>query len=130
MPGYTGFGVKKRVRKDDVAIRWVAPTLLNGWTTFASTPPRPVQYAKDPMGFVHLRGLASRAAGSSTLAIFNLPREYRPSKLEIFPGLIITAAGVTTVGRVDVATSGDVTVTTGDGSLLTSLSGITFRAEQ
>lgn len=117
-----------RLKRSDVALRWVQPPLTNGWANFNTS--LKVAYTKDPMGFVHLRGSATRSAGSSALPIFTLPNGYRPGQQEIFPALAITAALATVAVRLDVATNGQVAVITGDGSVLTSLSGVTFRAEQ
>jgi hypothetical protein len=76
---------------DPVAINWAQMvgtpftwndvTFLNGWTSW-SAGYQTVQYAKDPFGMVHLRGVAGY--GTSTLA-FTLPAGYRPAKNEIFP---------------------------------------------
>jgi hypothetical protein len=59
---------------------WTDVTFLNGWSNFSGF--QTVQYAKDPFGMVHLRGVA--AYGTSTLAS-TLPAGFRPAAQEIFP---------------------------------------------
>ena len=55
---------------------WNDVSFLNSWTNYGS-PYTNVQYKKDVMGFVHLRGVAKNSSVSGA-AIFNLPSGYRP----------------------------------------------------
>jgi hypothetical protein len=123
----------ERASRDQYVIRYIEATLINGWTNYQDVPPTShtkAAFTKDPMGFVHLRGLVRRLAGTSTLPIFRLPRGYRPKELEIFPATAASAAPAFITIRVDVTKDGNVYIPVGDGSLYTSLSGITFRAER
>jgi hypothetical protein len=123
--------IPRHVSKDQVVINWIAPPLTNGWANFSLTSVNhKVAYTKDPLGFVHLRGLASRAAGTSTLPLFQLPRGYRPGATERFSVPILTAALAFTTGHLTIDKDGFVAVGAGDGSAYTGLSGVTFRAER
>jgi hypothetical protein len=102
----------------------------NGWANFTSSAQMPCEYTKDPLGFVHLRGLAVRGGGTSTLPLFQLPRGYRPKANEIFAQPTATAAVSLDTLRVDIDKDGFVSIPVGDGSGYISLAGITFRAEQ
>ena len=99
----------------------VAPTLLNSWVNFGA-PFNSVGYYKDPFGIVHLRGMLKSGVAGSTM--FNLPVGYRPQAQEVFPSI-----SGNTIGRVDVATFGDVIMTFGASSFI-SLDGMTFKAYQ
>ena len=55
---------------------WTAPTLLNSWTNFGGSL-EPAGYLKDPLGFVHLRGVSSRLV-LLALRRSRLPAGYRP----------------------------------------------------
>jgi hypothetical protein len=54
---------------------WTAPTLAGTWVNFNSGY-SPAGYYKDPMGFVHLRGLV--VSGTANTTIFTLPVGSRP----------------------------------------------------
>lgn len=56
---------------------WITPTLLNGWKSVDSN--RSIQYMKDEIGFVHLRGDLDPALKSSDFVLI-LPVGYRPSR--------------------------------------------------
>ena len=101
---------------------YVPPTLLNSWVnnggTFAVAG-----YYKDKENRVQLKGLIKDGNAANT-TLFNLPAGYRPSETLVFA--VINGNGF---GRVDVYPNGDVKILLGT-STFTSLSGITFRAEQ
>jgi hypothetical protein len=128
--------MEKRLQLGDAAIRWIRPIFKNNWTDFDANPPgtsanQRVEYCKDPLGFIHLRGLAKRSSGgSTTLPLFTFPKGFRPGNNEVFICHGLTAAPAFATLRVDVQANGDVTVQVGDGSGYTSLAGITFRAER
>lgn len=128
--------IPRRIQRPDTSIRWVRPVFINNWADFdpfltGSPAQRLVEYTKDPLGFVHLRGLAKRTAGgTTTLPLFVLPKGYRPAYNEVFITHGLTAAPAFVALRVDVAADGSVSVQVGDGSGYTSLAGITFRAER
>ena len=59
-----------------------APSFGSGWASFGGGF-NMVGFAKDALGIVHLRGLASCAAGCADgTAIFQLPAGYRPLAIE------------------------------------------------
>jgi hypothetical protein len=90
--------------------------LSNGWTGT-------VEFGKDPLGFVHLRGTVS----SGTAVIFTLPPGFRPSTGRRF---MATSGGATpTPASIDVFDDGSVQW---QGTLNTAvgLDVVTFQAEQ
>lgn len=103
---------------------WRAPTLTSG-NNFGIGY-NSVGYWADGFGVVHLRGLWQAAAGAPLAArIFVLPVGYRPVGRELYG---VNASGA--MGRVDVETSGAVSVLAGStaaGNFFT-LDGLTFRA--
>lgn len=103
---------------------WKTPTLSSPWRNYGGAYAN-IGYKKDPMGFVHLRGLAT--GGSTTLSqdpMFQLPAGYRPAGRAIF----ICSGGGDDRIRVDVNTDGWVYAMKGSGTLA-SLEGITFYAD-
>jgi uncharacterized protein YjbI with pentapeptide repeats len=97
-------------------------TFQNGWSAYNASS-FPVQYMKDPMGFVHLRGLVGGGTqGYNT--VFTLPAGYRPQYAEYFG---TTQSNIDYVPRIEVTPDGNVYVVNG-GTNYTSLSGITFYA--
>ncbi|MEP6795190.1 MAG: hypothetical protein ABJB16_12745 [Saprospiraceae bacterium] len=103
---------------------FIAPTLLNGFTNYLNGYSTAAYY-KDKMGIVHLRGMVQLATNQSGLAIFTLPAGYRPvaSGQLVFPSQASSG-----LARIDVLTSGNVTVMGGSTGWI-SLDGITFRAD-
>lgn len=102
---------------------WIAPTLLNSWIAFGggySTP----GYFKDATGRVHLRGQLQQGSAANAI-MFTLPAGYRPAKIAFYPG---DANGA--YGRVTVDASGNVSYASGGSTIISSLDGISFMAEQ
>ncbi|MEB4593419.1 hypothetical protein VSS37_20750 [Candidatus Thiothrix sp. Deng01] len=99
---------------------WVAPTLLNGWVNYGGGF-NDAGYFKDSFGIVHLRGLVK--SGQTQKAIFNLPNGYRPARRELHAA----CTNPDSIGRIDIATNGDVIMQTGNNGWI-SLDGITFQA--
>jgi hypothetical protein len=65
---------------------WTAVTFAGTWTDYDTTVFSAAGYCKDPLGFVHLRGLVKRTGtgiGSGN-PIFKLPAGYRPFRTKIF----------------------------------------------
>ena len=56
----------------------------DSWGSFSPDVNNSVSYYRDPVGIVHLRGIAVRC-GAATNTIFTLPEGYRPGKQEIEP---------------------------------------------
>lgn len=83
---------------------FVAATLNSGWGNTYGAPYVPVQYGLDAMGRVSVRGVVTGGTG----VIFTLPAGYRPQYNLTFP---TNANGA--MGRLLVATNGDVTLATG-----------------
>lgn len=103
---------------------WQTPSLQNGWLEYSGGFQQS-GYMIDKNGFVHLRGLIK--SGTIGATIFTLPVGYRPATT-----LIFAAVNSSSVGRVDVASSGTVTLSASyaAGNAFLSLDGITFMAQQ
>ncbi len=105
------------------------PTLATGWSTFSNAY-NDVEYFKDSMGYVHLRGRVRSTQGAGKF-IFKLPNGYAPSRRETFN--VPTAgsvAGMIELRPVAVDQIGNVTggeVERIQGGQWISLDGITFR---
>ena len=91
----------------------------NSWGNYGAGY-SPAAYYKDPHGIVHLEGLI--AGGTVALEAFTLPAGYRPPATCLFPSFCASGAA-----RVDVNTSGDVTVISAGSNAFVALDGITFR---
>jgi hypothetical protein len=98
------------------------PAFQGAWTNFDTATFHGARFWKDPMGIVHLEGLVKSGAVPST--IFILPAGYRPSNGHLF---MVNSNGA--VGRVDVASTGNVVAQAGNNAWF-SLSGIHFKQEQ
>lgn len=60
-------------------LNWIEPTLLNGWRN-RGVNDHTVQYAKDSLGWVHIRGTV--VSGTLGETLFRLPEGFRPTKTE------------------------------------------------
>lgn len=108
---------------------WISPTLQNSWVNYGN-PYATVQYMKDSLGFVHLKGMAKSGVNATT--VFTLPSGYRPATNG---DLYFIANGGAGAG--DIVIAGDGTVkaysnSTGGSNVVTyvSFNNISFRAEQ
>lgn len=107
---------------------WRALEFTNGWSNYGAW--LPVQFRKDQLGQVQLRGLATRASGSpdgnSVMGV--LPAGYRPRGALLF---VVQAGEPQGVGRVDVNAAGEVRWVSGNAGETdyTSLSGIEFSTD-
>lgn len=99
---------------------WVVPTFTNSWSELGSGFAA-VGYMKDSLGFVHLNGLIT--GGTIGTSAFTLPAGYRPLATQDLGTISNNAVGV-----VQVASTGTVTVSTGNIAW-TSLCGLIFKAE-
>lgn len=99
---------------------WIYPTLLNGWEANSST--QKPKYYRDEFGIVYVEGCVKSGENASDL--FLLPNGYRPLSTCRFA----TSNSDTTVGRVDIRSTGAVNLHRGTSPYL-YLSGISFRAE-
>ena len=95
------------------------PAFTNSWTNFGSNW-APASFWRDPLGFVHLRGLIKSGVVDS--AAFTLPPGFRPKVNEVF-GTVSNAA----IGRVDVLTDGTVVPAAPSNNAWVALGGIHFR---
>lgn len=83
---------------------WVTPSLNAPYTTSASGPVP--QYARDPVGNVHMKGLTNTNGATDGAVLFTFPTGFRP-KVETRSSND-TAPTATTSGRVRVEATGDV----------------------
>lgn len=96
--------------------------LAGGWSQYSGF--ETCGYWKDPFGVVHVQGLIRNGTTTQGTRLFTLPTGYRPSSTALF----ICHAATSQYARVDVSSSGDVTLnSSGVGSYI-SLAGITFKA--
>lgn len=98
---------------------WIAPTLVNSWINYGA-PYDVAGYRKDSFGFVHLKGLIKSGTATAGTVLFTLPAGYRPGATGLFD-----AQSNGSLGRVDVNSSGQVTIQVGTNAWI-SLNGITF----
>jgi hypothetical protein len=106
------------------ASAWTAPSLINSWANNGGVGFETAGYLKDPLGFVHLKGLLK--TGASGAVAFVLPAGFRPGGSNQY-----AAAGggpSAAVVEIDIP-SGNVTPFGTGVSTLLSLAGITFLAE-
>ena len=108
---------------------WNSAVFATNWENYNTSLYQPVQYFKDSMGVVHIRGLAKCSTGTTPgTTIFTLPSGYRPNETEIFAVRSNDAAGVDSC-RVDVKSDGTVITSTDftpASNAWVSLAGITF----
>lgn len=100
---------------------WNNVTFNSGWGNYDSNH-QSVQYFKDSLGFIRLRGIAARSSGVSQ-TIFTLPSGYRPLKTESF--LVVCG---TSYGQIDISSAGVVTINPlgAGGFTFVQLSSISF----
>jgi hypothetical protein len=70
-------------KSDKTQEAWITPTLLNSWVKYSDGTTNDVEYFKDTLGFVHIKGRI--VGGTSGSIAFLLPSGYRPAKSGIFP---------------------------------------------
>ena len=116
----TSWGVHAIRATGFVTETWITPTMLNGWIVYDGGFNQPGYY-KDKNGMVHLRGLIKN--GTVGAAAFTLPTGYRPASQELMNAITFGEVNA----RVDIATTGNVVITSGN-NLWLSLDGIKFRA--
>lgn len=99
------------------------PAFTGTWVNFGSNWQNAGFY-KDPLGFVHLRGMIK--SGTIATSAFTLPPGHRPTVSEKFAVATGSAVGNVTAGSLDVLTDGTVVPAAGLTGYV-SLSGIRFR---
>jgi hypothetical protein len=103
---------------------WRAAELAEGYQEFGGDY-NPVQYFRDSLGIVHLRGTLRSSAPVGVMeagVLFTVPAGYRPEFIENH----LACAG-TAVGKVEIFPDGKVFLSS-DSHTWVSLDGITFRA--
>lgn len=111
---------------DDPGV-WTYPTLLNGWSGYGSSYPT-AAYRRNSEGVVYMRGLITNPAPVYGQPICQLAVGNRPGGPQAFICLSgnFSTTGIE-IGRVDVATNGQVIYYYGGGSYF-SLTGVIFLA--
>ena len=104
---------------------WARVEFTSSWTSEGfGTTAQIVEHRKDPLGRVHLRGVAKRTGASNDM--FQLPEGERPPRT-----LLCAMSSNSLFALVQVATSGMVTyVSGGDPTVWVSLSGLSFDTEE
>ncbi|WP_162619858.1 hypothetical protein [Salinicola acroporae] len=134
--GSTGWGDWYTYYNSTQDSGWISPTLNSGWTNYSSGSYDTVQYRRDALGYVHLKGLLRTFEGWYKTNIFNLPSGFRPGDNQIHLVFCDEGASNVNVGRLDITSGGGVNGGSGawgdDPTNVdwVSLSGITFRAER
>lgn len=104
--------------------QWLTPTLINAWVNTGGGF-ETAGYLKDPLGFVHLKGVLQ--GGSSGTTMFVLPVGYRPGATTLNsngnPSFFAGQVRVDSNGNVQGLYSGSSTTS------IQGLSGINFLAE-
>ncbi|QII49467.1 hypothetical protein G3M81_12270 [Bacillus paralicheniformis] len=78
------------------SITWVTPTLRNDWIQYTdSNGSYPIQYGKDAVGTVYIRGVVTSGKIGTLTPVFTLPLIHRPPYPHLF-------TGVASVGKTDV----------------------------
>lgn len=95
-----------------------AAPFQNSWVAWGAGEALP-GYWKDPFGFVVLKGVIK--SGTINQVAFTLPPGYRPAEKQI---VAVISNGA--IGRVDIATNGEVTPVAGNNTYV-SLNNIRFR---
>jgi hypothetical protein len=110
------------------ALVWHALTLNSGWTDVGA-PARPVGYAIDIQGLVHLRGeVQCLVPTACNIDVFTLPTVVRPDVELDFP--VVTASE--NIGDLDISPTGDTTVidtagaTAGEAKRLSTFDGVVY----
>lgn len=101
---------------------WHTPTLINSWTNLGSGF-QSAGYLKDPIGFVHLKGLIT--GGATNTVAFVLPTGYRPGATTFGAAV----AGGPAAADTQIDTSGNVTIGWAGSIGDVGLSYVTFLAE-
>jgi len=99
------------------------PAFTGTWVNFAGGW-QSAGFYKDPLGFVHLRGMIKN--GTIATSAFTLPPGHRPTVSEKFAVATGSAVANVTAGSLDVLTDGTVVPAVGLTGYV-SLSGIRFR---
>lgn len=101
--------------------RWTGLTLQNGWAQYG-TPYPWAEFIMLPGSLIKIRGLVKSGTAATTIA--TLPVGCRPR----YQGIYTTAGGGNTLGRVDVATTGEISHVIGTNTYI-SLDPVHYKAE-
>ncbi len=113
-----------RLAKLEAPLVWQPLQFGSTWTNFESGF-QTAEYAKDALGFVHLRGLVKRVGTAKEPMIGLLPDGFRPAKSELFA---VVAGGGDVINRVDCSPDGQITASGMVAGEYLQLSGLTFYA--
>ena len=97
-----------------------APAFANSWVNWGA-PYFNAAYWKDPLGFVHLRGVIQSGVVGS--AAFTLPPGFRPAGT-----VLLATISNNAIGRVEVANTGTVTPISPSSNVWVSLDGLYYKA--
>lgn len=109
---------------------WAGVTFNGSWanTTYSVYyPSNAVRYRKNKIATIELEGSATCPSGSISALMFTLPTGFRPSKLKVYPAVVIDLVLGTLIGRVLVKANGEVSFETNtptSGDVTVSLDGI------
>lgn len=106
--------------RQDLSTGWLALNLENSWVHYNSPHEEP-QYRRDRDGWVHLRGLVKNG---TAVTIATLPEGFRPNDYNIY-----TALSNNVCARINVDSTGTISVGGSYSTAWVSLAGIIFKAE-
>jgi len=124
----SSLGPDLRLGNGQVLDRWRTPSFATNWSDYGS-PFEVGGYRMEAGNIVRLRGLIRHTTSSATGTMFTLPSGFRPANTHLFT--VTSAATINGSSRVDVDSSGNVTVITHNangGSSYVSLAEISFEA--
>lgn len=119
--------VEMKKEDKDVPPMWIVPTLLNSWTRYTTTV-NPIQYYKDPFGFVHVTGVLRPGTFGTSTPVFQLPVGYRP-KYQHNICAMASNSGSKVLIQCSIEPNGNV-VLVGAANEWVSIDTVTFLAEQ
>ena len=102
---------------------WQTPTLGSSWVPFSGDYDT-LQYRRDHVGIVHLRGLIKDGTVTAGTVLFTLPTGFRPGENHIFPA----TTSIDAFTPISIRSSGDVELRAGVNNTFLSLAGISFDA--
>lgn len=103
---------------------WQAVVYSNSWVDFDAATYFGVQYYKDSLGIVHMRGAAKNGTTTAGTTMITLPAGYRPGR-----ALAVVVNSNNTFARIEINPDGTIKTGTGINTASVFFGNIHFRAE-
>lgn len=110
----------------EVNREWATLALSSGWSTYSAWG-RPLQYWRDPLGFVHLRGAVAGGVAETNIAV--LPASWRPPGSYAGFAVYCNAGGGPVAAAVAIAADGGILYQGPTTPVRVALDGIHFRID-